>query len=100
MAFNFGGRRLSVAVVKWDCDHLYAEPALAIYADCTIDRGKKRSERLVLVGFYTRAVYAMAQCLSVCVCLTQRFLSAYHTRCYKEIFGILKIRALLYGTLS
>ena len=45
VAFNFGGRRLSVAVVDWTCDGPYREPVLAVYADCTV--GQKRSKRLV-----------------------------------------------------
>lgn len=46
VAFNFGGRRLAVAVVDWTCEQPYREPMLAIYADC--DR-QRRSKPLVCI---------------------------------------------------
>jgi len=50
VAFNFGGRRLAIAVVEWECEQAYVEPRLAIYADC--DR-QKRSKALVSSTLHT-----------------------------------------------
>jgi len=34
VTFNFGGRRLAVAVVDWTCERPHREIVLAIYSDC------------------------------------------------------------------
>lgn len=41
VTFNFGGRRLSIAVVEWTCEEHYREPMLAIYADCDVQQRSK-----------------------------------------------------------
>jgi len=60
VAFNFGTRRLSVAVVDWKCDESFREPFLAVYADCTI--AQKRSKLLVSVTL--TAWHCLPICLS------------------------------------
>ena len=55
VVFNFGGRRLSIAVVDWTCDQPYKEPTLAIYADCDKQRRSKplvRSASTMPLHFY------------------------------------------------
>jgi len=34
VGFNFGDRLLSVSIIDWNCDRLYSEPYLSVYADC------------------------------------------------------------------
>jgi len=55
VAFNFGGRRLAIAVVEWECEQAYVEPRLAIYADC--DR-QKRSKPLVSSPLHSPTIYS------------------------------------------
>jgi len=63
VVFNFGDRRLAVAVVDWTCEQPYTEPMLAIYADCD---GQQRSKPLVstastlFLHFYTALLYSTA----------------------------------------